>query len=109
MACCHYPACHAISGLEIEEELRSWVAQEIGALAKLDDIRFTDSQPMTRSGEIQEAVPILPGICRNFSSTMKLTSALQKMHSSVRRSRTTRSLSFAGMENERRHSMQVIT
>jgi acetyl-CoA synthetase len=37
---------------ELKEELRKWVAKEIGALAKPDDIRFTDSLPKTRSGKI---------------------------------------------------------
>ena len=37
---------------ELKEELRSWVAKEIGALAKPDDIRFTDVLPKTRSGKI---------------------------------------------------------
>src|SRR5690349_753680 len=37
---------------ELKEELRRWVAKEIGALAKPDDIRFTDSLPKTRSGKI---------------------------------------------------------
>jgi acetyl-CoA synthetase len=37
---------------ELKEELRQWVAKEIGALAKPDDIRFTDSLPKTRSGKI---------------------------------------------------------
>jgi len=39
-------------GPEMKEELRAWVAKEIGALAKPDDIRFTDSLPKTRSGKI---------------------------------------------------------
>src|SRR5205823_5280863 len=34
---------------ELKEELRKWVAKEIGSLAKPDDIRFTDSLPKTRS------------------------------------------------------------
>jgi acetyl-CoA synthetase len=38
--------------LELKEELRKWVAKEIGALAKPDDIRFTDTLPKTRSGKI---------------------------------------------------------
>ncbi len=38
--------------LELKEELRKWVAKEIGSLAKPDDIRFTDSLPKTRSGKI---------------------------------------------------------
>ena len=37
---------------ELKEELRSWVAKEIGALAKPDDIRFSDTLPKTRSGKI---------------------------------------------------------
>jgi len=37
---------------ELKQELREHVAKEIGALAKPDDIRFTDSLPKTRSGKI---------------------------------------------------------
>jgi acetyl-CoA synthetase len=37
---------------ELKEELRAHVAKEIGALAKPDDIRFTDALPKTRSGKI---------------------------------------------------------
>lgn len=37
---------------ELKTELRSHVAKEIGALAKPDDIRFTDALPKTRSGKI---------------------------------------------------------
>jgi acetyl-CoA synthetase len=37
---------------ELKEELRKWVAKEIGSLAKPDDIRFTESLPKTRSGKI---------------------------------------------------------
>jgi acetyl-CoA synthetase len=37
---------------ELKEELRTWVAKEIGSLAKPDDIRFTESLPKTRSGKI---------------------------------------------------------
>jgi acetyl-CoA synthetase len=36
----------------LKEELRAHVAKEIGALAKPDDIRFTDMLPKTRSGKI---------------------------------------------------------
>jgi acetyl-CoA synthetase len=36
----------------LKEELRRHVAQEIGAMAKPDDIRFTDALPKTRSGKI---------------------------------------------------------
>ena len=37
---------------ELKETLRTHVAKEIGALAKPDDIRFTDALPKTRSGKI---------------------------------------------------------
>jgi acetyl-CoA synthetase len=37
---------------ELKKELRDWVAKEIGALARPDDIRFTDTLPKTRSGKI---------------------------------------------------------
>jgi acetyl-CoA synthetase len=37
---------------QLKEELKKWVAKEIGALAKPDDIRFTDMLPKTRSGKI---------------------------------------------------------
>ncbi len=37
---------------EMKEELRQWVAKEIGAMALPDDIRFTDALPKTRSGKI---------------------------------------------------------
>lgn len=36
----------------LKQELRNHVAHEIGALAKPDDIRFTDMLPKTRSGKI---------------------------------------------------------
>ena len=37
---------------DLKDELRAWVAKEIGSMAKPDDIRFTDSLPKTRSGKI---------------------------------------------------------
>ncbi|MBB6142459.1 acetyl-CoA synthetase [Silvibacterium bohemicum] len=37
---------------ELKDELRKWVAKEIGALARPDDLRFTDQLPKTRSGKI---------------------------------------------------------
>jgi acetyl-CoA synthetase len=36
----------------LKQELRDHVGKEIGAFAKPDDIRFTDSLPKTRSGKI---------------------------------------------------------
>jgi acetyl-CoA synthetase len=37
---------------EIAQKLRDWVGQEIGPIAKPDDIRFGDNLPKTRSGKI---------------------------------------------------------
>jgi acetyl-CoA synthetase len=34
------------------EELRLWVAEQLGAIAKPDDVRFADNLPKTRSGKI---------------------------------------------------------
>ena len=36
----------------LKDELRKWVAKEIGSLARPDDIRFTEALPKTRSGKI---------------------------------------------------------
>ncbi|HET6512153.1 MAG TPA: acetyl-coenzyme A synthetase, partial [Candidatus Kapabacteria bacterium] len=36
----------------LNEQLKSHVAQMIGSIAKPDDIRFTDALPKTRSGKI---------------------------------------------------------
>jgi acetyl-CoA synthetase len=36
----------------LKDELRKWVAKEIGALARPDDIRFAEALPKTRSGKI---------------------------------------------------------
>jgi hypothetical protein len=37
---------------ELNQELRAHVVKEIGALARPDDLRFTDALPKTRSGKI---------------------------------------------------------
>ncbi|MBS1800747.1 MAG: acetate--CoA ligase [Acidobacteria bacterium] len=37
---------------ELKQEIRQWVAKEIGALARPDDVRFTEQLPKTRSGKI---------------------------------------------------------
>jgi acetyl-CoA synthetase len=40
------------AGPELRDELKRHVAKEIGAIARPDDIRFTDALPKTRSGKI---------------------------------------------------------
>ena len=37
---------------DFERELREWVTEQLGAIAKPDDIRFADNLPKTRSGKI---------------------------------------------------------
>jgi len=36
----------------LAQELRGWVGEQLGAIAKPDDIRFTETLPKTRSGKI---------------------------------------------------------
>jgi len=40
------------AGDALRDELKAWVVKEIGALARPDEIRFTDALPKTRSGKI---------------------------------------------------------
>jgi acetyl-CoA synthetase len=57
-------------GVEAEalrQELREWVAEQIGALAKPDGIRFADNLPKTRSGKIMRR--LLRGIARGEDIT----------------------------------------
>ncbi len=37
---------------KLKDDLKAWVAKEIGSIAKPDDIRFTETLPKTRSGKI---------------------------------------------------------
>src|SRR5262249_33745156 len=37
---------------ELVQKLRAWVGEQVGAIAKPDDIRFADNLPKTRSGKI---------------------------------------------------------
>jgi len=37
---------------KLVQELRDWVGEQVGAIAKPDDIRFADNLPKTRSGKI---------------------------------------------------------
>jgi len=55
-------------------ELREWVSQQLGAIAKPDDIRFTDNLPKTRSGKIMRR--LLRAIARGEEITQD-TSTLE--------------------------------
>jgi acetyl-CoA synthetase len=51
----------------LKQELRQWVAKEIGALARPDDLRFTQALPKTRSGKIMRR------LLRELASTGTVT------------------------------------
>ncbi len=51
----------------LKQELRQWVAKEIGALARPDDLRFTEALPKTRSGKIMRR------LLRELASTGDVT------------------------------------
>jgi len=56
---------------ELKKELKEYVARHIGALARPDDIRFTDTLPKTRSGKIMRR--LLRDIAAGKSSTQDTT------------------------------------
>ncbi|MSQ99908.1 MAG: acetate--CoA ligase [Gammaproteobacteria bacterium] len=51
-----FVVCHGVrptgDTTEFTRELRDWVGEQLGAIAKPDDIRFAESLPKTRSGKI---------------------------------------------------------
>jgi acetyl-CoA synthetase len=54
-----------------EKELRDWVTEQLGAIAKPDDIRFADNLPKTRSGKIMRR--LLRAIARGESITQDVS------------------------------------
>ncbi len=56
---------------KLVEELRKWVTQELGALARPDDIRFADNLPKTRSGKIMRR--LLRSIARGDEITQDVS------------------------------------
>ncbi|NSX04778.1 acetate--CoA ligase [Cupriavidus gilardii] len=60
--------------VQIANELRNWVAREIGPIAKPKDIRFGDNLPKTRSGKIMRR--LLRSLARNEEITQD-TSTLE--------------------------------
>jgi len=55
----------------LTETLRQWVAKEIGAIAKPDDIRYADNLPKTRSGKIMRR--LLRSIARGEEITQDIS------------------------------------
>ena len=69
--CC---AASARRGDKIEaftKTLRDWVTEQLGAIARPDDIRFADNLPKTRSGKIMRR--LLRAIARNEDITQDLS------------------------------------
>jgi acetyl-CoA synthetase len=67
---------------ELKEALRAHVAKEIGALARPDDIRFTDALPKTRSGKIMRRLLrelASSGIVAGDVTTLEDFSVLEKL------------------------------
>ncbi len=56
---------------KLAEELRNWVAREIGAIAKPKDIRFGENLPKTRSGKIMRR--LLRSIARGEAITQDVS------------------------------------
>ncbi|HLM57560.1 MAG TPA: acetate--CoA ligase [Pyrinomonadaceae bacterium] len=67
---------------ELKGELRQHVAREIGALARPDEIRFTDSLPKTRSGKIMRRLLrelASSGSVQGDTTTLEDFSVLEKL------------------------------
>ncbi|HEY7186310.1 MAG TPA: AMP-binding protein, partial [Vicinamibacterales bacterium] len=55
----------------LEKELRNWVSEQLGAIARPDDIRFADNLPKTRSGKIMRR--LLRAIARDEEITQDVS------------------------------------
>jgi acetyl-CoA synthetase len=55
----------------LTKTLREWVSEQLGAIARPDDIRFADNLPKTRSGKIMRR--LLRAIARNEDITQDLS------------------------------------
>jgi hypothetical protein len=53
------------------KELRDWVAEQVGAIAKPDEIRFADNLPKTRSGKIMRR--LLKSVARGEDITQDVS------------------------------------
>ena len=56
---------------KMQEALREWVAEQVGAIAKPDEIRFSDNLPKTRSGKIMRR--LLRAIARDEAITQDVS------------------------------------
>jgi len=72
------------AGEDLKNQLRQWVAHEIGPIAKPDDIRFTDALPKTRSGKIMRRLLreiATSGEVKGDTTTLEDFSVLSKLSS----------------------------
>jgi acetyl-CoA synthetase len=72
---------------DVVQKLRDWVGQEIGAIAKPDDIRFGDNLPKTRSGKIMRR--LLRSLAKGEAitqdvSTLENPAILEQLKTTVR-------------------------
>ena len=56
---------------KMQEALREWVAEQVGAIAKPDEIRFSDNLPKTRSGKIMRR--LLRAIAKDEAITQDIS------------------------------------
>ena len=69
--CCAASARPATKIETFTKTLRDWVTEQLGAIARPDDIRFADNLPKTRSGKIMRR--LLRAIARNEDITQDLS------------------------------------
>jgi acetyl-CoA synthetase len=68
---CKGPRPTGAAAVALTKELRDWVAEQLGAIAKPDDIRFVDNLPKTRSGKIMRR--LLRAIARGEPITQDIS------------------------------------
>jgi acetyl-CoA synthetase len=67
---------------KVQDELKAWVAREIGPIARPDEIRFADALPKTRSGKIMRRLlreMVTTGKTSGDTSTLEDFSVLEKL------------------------------
>jgi len=71
-----------VAGPTLKDELRKHVEAEIGAMAKPDEIRFSDALPKTRSGKIMRRILreiAVEGSVHGDTTTLEDFSVLEKL------------------------------
>ena len=79
------PSGSTVAAQTIKDELKAWVAKEIGPIAKPDEIRLADALPKTRSGKIMRRLlreMVTTGKASGDTSTLEDFSVLEKLRAS---------------------------